>query len=300
MKIAILIPVFNNIRYTQVCLKNISEMLGKGDLKDYFEIIVIDDGSTDGTKEWIIKNYNEVHLLEGDGNLWWSGGINMGAKYAIGSLKTDYLLLWNNDIKINDDYFSMLVKVAAEYDDTALIGSKVYANMEKKIVWTMGGIFNPKSGYTGMKAFMAEDTEEYQKPVEADWLTGMGTLVPSGVIREIGYWDEVNFPQYHGDTEFSYRAKLNGFKNIVDPRLIIWNDIENTGLNHGGSFSKLLRMTRDKRSLYNFRVNLKFHRLYAKNPFAYRHLIKIYFKLFGGFFKWKVLNIAGIKKDPVI
>jgi GT2 family glycosyltransferase len=238
--------------------------------------------------------------LEGNGNLWWSGGINMGARFALESLKTDYVLLWNNDIKISEDYFSVLVKVATEYDNTTLVGSKVYANMEKKIVWTMGGIFNPRSGYTGMRAFMVDDKEEYHKPTEADWLTGMGTLVPSKVIHEVGYWDEVNFPQYHGDTEFSYRAKLNGFRNIVDPRLIIWNDIENTGLNHGGSFSKLLRMTRDKRSLYNLKVNLKFHRLYAKGPIAYKYLLKIYFRLFGGFFKWKVLNLVGVKKDPVI
>jgi GT2 family glycosyltransferase len=299
MKISILIPVFNNLKFTQKCLQNITEMLQKNEISKVFELIVIDDGSTDGTKEWITKNYIEVHLLEGDGNLWWSGGINMGARYALEKLKSDYVLLWNNDIKISENYFSLMIQIASEYDQNTLIGSKVYANMEKNIVWTMGGIFNPKTGYTGMKAFMVNDSEEYQKPIEVDWLTGMGTLVPANVIHKIGYWDEVNFPQYHGDTEFSYRAKQNGCKNIVDPRLVIWNDIENTGLNHGGSFSQLLRMTKDKRSLYNLNVNLKFHRIYAKSPFAYVYLIKIYFKLFAGFFKWKLLNMIGIERAPV-
>lgn len=300
MKIAILIPVFNNLHFTQKCLENISEMLSKNEIGDKFEVIVIDDGSTDGTKDWVTENYPKVHLLEGDGNLWWSGGINMGARYALAKLNAEYVLLWNNDIKISDDYMATLLKVTAEYDDKTLLGSKVYADIEKSIVWTMGGIFNPKTGYTGMKAFMVKDSDAYQKPSEVDWLTGMGTLVPAKVIREIGYWDEVNFPQYHGDTEFSYRAKLNGFKNIVDPRLVIWNDIENTGLNHGGSFSKLIRMTKDKRSLFNLKVNLKFHRLYAKGLLAYGYLLRIYFKLFAGFFKWKLLNMVGIKKEPIV
>jgi GT2 family glycosyltransferase len=300
MKIAILIPVFNNLQYTQNCLQNITGILEKDKIGSSFEVIVIDDGSTDGTRDWITRNYKNIHLLEGDGNLWWSGGINMGAKYALETVKADYVLLWNNDIEIRDDYFSMMLKVSTEYDDSTLIGSKVYANMEKKIVWTMGGIFNPRTGYTGMKAYMVDDTEAYQKSIEADWLTGMGTLVPAKVIREMGYWDAVNFPQYHGDTEFSYRAKLHGFRNVVDPRLVIWNDIENTGLNHGGSFSKLVRMTKDKRSLYNLKVNLKFHRLYAESPLAYIYLVKIYIKLFAGFFKWKLLNLFGVQKSPVI
>jgi GT2 family glycosyltransferase len=300
MKIAILIPVFNNLPYTQTCLQNITGILDKDETRHVFEVIVIDDGSTDGTKDWVTRNYKHIHLLEGYASLWWSGGINMGAKYAIEKVKADYVLLWNNDIEIRDDYFSVLLKVCTEYDDSVLIGSKVYANMEKKIVWTMGGVFNPITGYTGMKAYMANDAEDYQVPSEADWLTGMGTLVPARVIRETGYWDAVNFPQYHGDTEYTYRAKLHGFRNVVDPRLVIWNDIENTGLNHGGSFSKLVRMTKDKRSLYNLKVNVKFHSLYAKSPFAYMYLMKIYFKLFAGFFKWKLLNLMGIKKPPVI
>jgi GT2 family glycosyltransferase len=164
----------------------------------------------------------------------------------------------------------------------------------------MGGYFNPRSGKTGMHAFMVQDAEEYQKPWQVDWITGMGTLIPAKVIQTIGYWDEDNFPQYHGYTEFTYRASLKGFKNIIRPELIIWNDISNIGLSHQDSFRTLLKLLSDKRSLYYLKVNLKFHRKYAKSIFAYQFLISRYFRLFAGFFKWKIFSLFSRKrKDPL-
>lgn len=287
-KIAILIPVFNHLDYTKTCLHNLNSTLQEADIRENFPVIVIDDGSTDGTSEWIGKHFPDVELLLGDGKLWWSGGINRGAKHAVDNLKCDYVLLWNNDIQIDRAYFLSCLRLAESYDNDTLLGSKIYADPERKTIWSMGGYFHPKSGKTGMHAFMVPDSEEYNKPVEVDWITGMGTLVPVNVIHKIGYWDEKDFPQYHGDTEFTYRAKINGFRNVIHPEMVIWNDITNTGLSHQDNFKTLLKLLSDKRSLYYLKVNLKFHKKYATSIFAYWFLIDRYFRLFGGFFKWKL------------
>ena len=295
-RVGILIPVFNKLEYTKKCLSNITGNLQLSHLNERFCIILVDDGSTDGTSDWVRKNYSGVTLLEGDGNLWWSGGINMGARYALEKLDCSHVLLWNNDIKIEDNYFMTVMDLIEHYDENTILGSKIYADNQRTIIWSMGGWFNPHTGSFGMKNYMVRDNEKYNTPVEADWLAGMGTIVPAGVIRKIGYWDEKNFPQYHGDTEFTYRAYLNGFRNIIDPKLLIWNDISNTGLSHKGSFKKLIQLLQDKRSLYNFRINMKFHQLYAKSPFAYFRILAMYFILFSGFFKWKFLSLLGIRK----
>ncbi|MBN1950893.1 MAG: glycosyltransferase family 2 protein [Bacteroidales bacterium] len=290
-KIAILIPVFNHLDYTKACLNNLDNMLVKAGISENFPVIVIDDGSTDGTSDWIKAHYPQVNLLHGNGNLWWSGGINVGARHAVESMNCDYVLLWNNDIQIDAAYFSNCLKLVGEYDDTVILGSKIYADPKKKTIWSMGGYFYPKSGKTGMHAFMVPESEQYQQAVEVDWITGMGTLVPARVMREIGYWDEKDFPQYHGDTEFTYRAKLKGFRNVIHPDLVIWNDITNTGLSHKDNFRTLLRLLSDKRSLYYLKVNLKFHKKYARSIFAYWFLVDRYFRLFGGFFKWKISKL---------
>ncbi|MBN1598294.1 MAG: glycosyltransferase family 2 protein [Bacteroidales bacterium] len=296
-KVGILIPVFNKLEYTKKCLKNLSDIFSTDkSIDSLYEIIIIDDASTDGTYEWISKNCKDVHILQGDGNLWWSGGINMGAKYAVKELECTHVLLWNNDIEVKQEYFKNLTGLLGEYDQNVIIGSKIYGNLEKNLVWSMGGIFNSRTGESYMIGYLKEDSEELQSPVNADWLTGMGTLVPSKVIRRIGYWDAKRYPQYIGDMEYTYRARINGFKNIAVPNLKIWNDTKNTGLLHEGHLKNLFKMLTDKRSLYNFRVNFSFYRQYATSPLAYKFLLKDYFKFFAGFFKWKLLGLFGMKK----
>lgn len=294
-KIAVLIPVFNNLAYTQNCLKNLWEKLEEAQLTPHFPIIVIDDGSKDGTGEWVTENYPKVNLLTGDGNLWWSGGINLGAKHAIEVLKCEYVLLWNNDIEIEVDYFKKCTKLVDSSDESIILGSKIYADSNKQTIWSMGGYFRPGTGKFGMYAYMVPESPEYQKPLEVDWITGMGTLVPTEVIKTIGYWDAENFPQYHGDTEFTLRAKLKGFKNLIMPDLTIWNDVTNTGMSHGGKLKKLFQLLSNKRSLYNWKVNMAFLRRYAKGPVPYLRIYLQYAILFGGFIKWKTLSLFGLK-----
>jgi GT2 family glycosyltransferase len=295
-KTGILIPVHNNLEYTIKCLSNLTEILRKSLLMEQFPVILADDGSTDGTADWVKKYYPGVIILKGDGNLWWSGGINLAAHFALEKLECNYVLLWNNDIVIGDDYFRTVISLQSSYDESTIIGSKIYADFQSTTIWSMGGWFNSRNGVIGMTAYMKKETGEYDTPVETEWLTGMGTIVPAKVVREIGYWDEKKFPQYIGDTEFTYRARLRGFRNIVDPRLVIWNDVTNTGMAHGGSFRKLLQLVKDRRSLYNYHERVEFYKLYATSLYAWTWFLRSYFVLFSGFLKWKILALLGIRK----
>jgi GT2 family glycosyltransferase len=299
MEFAVLLPVYNHLDYTQLTLRELSIHLAEQPDAS-FHIVLIDDGSTDGTSQWVKSNYPDVTILSGDGNLWWSGAINMGARHAIESMHVDYLILWNNDIQIDTNYFSNLVKIVSELDDPTVIGSKVYVAEQKDMVWSMGGYFHPRSGKYDMYGFFKKDSEEYSSVCEADWLTGMGTIVPKEVVERIGYWDDVNFPQYHGDGDFTYRAKLAGYKILVYPSLKMYNHVGNSGVTHEGSFKKLIRLLTDIRSKTNLKKNLKFYRLYAKSPRAYLPLVWLYIQIFGGFFKWKLLNFIGFKKKSTL
>jgi GT2 family glycosyltransferase len=161
----------------------------------------------------------------------------------------------------------------------------------------MGGYFNPKTGKHGMYGYYDDDADKYKQVRQVDWLTGMGTLIPVNAIRNIGYWDAKNFPQYHGDSDFTYRAKLNGYKILVDPDLIIYNSTKSSGIEHRGSFKKMIRLFTDIRSKSNFKRNLKFYRKYATSIRAYLPFLLLYIRIILGFFKWKFLNFAGIKKN---
>lgn len=299
-KIGLIIPIHNGLHFTQNCLHSLDKIFKSDNrLQKSIIIIVVDDGSTDGSKEWINEHYPGIIVLEGDGNLWWSGAINLGAKYSFDILKTEYVLLWNNDIISHQVFFQRLLYLLSQDDKNTIYGAKIKIAEDESLVWSMGGVFNPYSGKYDMIGYYAKESKEFQKVTECDWLPGMGTIIPKAVIDNIGYWNAEDFPQYHGDSDFTYRAKLNGFKIKVIPDLIVYNHVTKSGLDHGGTLKGLLHMMTDIRSKTNFRKNLKFYRLYAKSPLAFIHLFVIVIKVFGGFIKWKILAIFGLKKKSI-
>ena len=161
----------------------------------------------------------------------------------------------------------------------------------------MGGKFNPSNGRRHMYGEQEEDSDAYHEPIEVDWFPGMGTLVHRNVYEKIGSLDEKNFPQYHGDSDYTFRAKKAGFRLVAFPQLIIYNDNTNTGLKHGGNAGGLIKSLTSIKSNYNLKKDIVFYRKHTNSPLAYFLLFNKYFRYTGGFYKWKILNALGIKKN---
>jgi GT2 family glycosyltransferase len=293
--ISIIIPVFNGLDYTRKCLETLCHRIAMvEDPFSGFEIVVVDDGN-DGTSEWIGEKYPHVHVIKGDGNLWWSGGINRGVEYAIETLDTDYLLWWNNDIEPAEDYLVRLAELVRENGDGVLIGSKIFIKNSESL-WGMGGKFDPVNGVRHMYGEGQKDCDDFRKPFAVDWFPGMGTIIHRRVFGKIGMLDEKNFPQYHGDSDFTYRAKKAGFRLVAFPQLVIYNDITNTGLKHQGNFTVLYRSLFSIKSNSNIKKDIAFYRKHSTSSRAYLNLVNKYYRYIGGFFKWKTLNFFGVQK----
>jgi GT2 family glycosyltransferase len=222
-RIYALIPVFNGIQHTQTTVSALKPLMPPGG-----KIVVIDDGSTDGTEEILNREHPEVTVLRGDGNLWWSGAINMGARFALEE-GADYVLFLNNDVILSDNFLEELLKGAQEFPE-ALISSKILSSDEPWKVWSSGGRVNWWSGKFWMLGCGQADDHRYNEPLEADWLPGMSVLVPVGVFRQNVWVDDKAFPQYAGDTDFSLRARKAGFNLIVWSSSVIYNKVRNSGV----------------------------------------------------------------------
>ncbi len=266
ISVAILIPVFNGLKYLKDSLPRIQDQIHE--VQDCrFRIIITDDNSTDGTSEWLHRNYPGVTVLQGNGSLWWSGGINAGVKYALENEEFKYVLLWNHDNLCDTNYFKTLADKIPTIDTNTMIASKIFlAHHKPEIIFNMGAFFNPKTGIRSLNGYGKPDSEEFSKPVQVDWTGGMGTLIAIEIFHHIGLFDEKNFPQYYGDIDFFLRAKDSGYKLIVFPDLILWNDKSSSGLTHNGKWKFFFRSLFSMRSNYNVIIEYRFLRKHCK-PF---------------------------------
>lgn len=240
-KIFIVIPVHNKIEYTTKCLDSL-----KNQSHPDYEVIVVDDGSQDNSFEIISTHYPEVILLKGDGNLWWTGGTNLGVEYALSKADSaDFILTLNNDLEVEPDYLSNLLKVY-EITRPSLVGSVSVDIKNPEKIEFLGKKWNP---YTAKSKPSIEGVESYSslvqkhKFISSDVLPGRGTLIPVEVFKKIGLFDFKHFPQYTADHDFARRAYKHGYKLVVSTEAVVKSVVESTGLTylHNPSFKVFIR-----------------------------------------------------------
>jgi GT2 family glycosyltransferase len=180
-----------------------------------FQVIVVDDGSSDGTRDLISKQFPEVKLLQGDGNLWWTGAINLGVRYAMShGAVTDAVLVINDDLEVSSDYLETLYRLWQSMPRT-LIGSVVVDIDNPDIIDNGGNVVNwwtAKFRVLHCGERLSKFAKDYYVP--ASFLTGRGTLIPMQVFHDIGLYDDRHFQQC-GDTEFPVRAQKAGYQLVV-------------------------------------------------------------------------------------
>jgi GT2 family glycosyltransferase len=213
--IYIIIPVHNRKEFTRQCLLSLRKQTYKE-----FKVVVIDDGSTDGTSEMLENEFPEVHVIKGDGNLWWTAATNLGVKYALES-DAEYILTLNNDTIATEDFLEKMV-YWAEKEPKALLGAFAIDAKSKKPVYG-GEIINWK---WASSKFLLDilPKEELHGLHEVTLFPGRGLLIPAEVFKDVGLYDEENFPHYAADYDFTHRAIRAGYKVFCnyDARLLIY------------------------------------------------------------------------------
>ncbi len=229
-KIYIVIPVYNKIAYTRNCLLSLRKQT-----YSHFQTIVVDDGSQDHTADVITNEFPEVVLLQGDGNLWWSGATNMGVKYALKHADTqDLILTLNNDLEVNEDYLSQLLEVYQQ-QKPCLVGSvsvNIHTPEKVEFLGTKWNKVTAKSVPVIHKDIPYTQLEKQYDYLASDLLPGRGTLIPVSAFHTIGLFDFEHFPQYAADYDFSRRAHNAGYKLLVSTKAVVKSIVESSGLKY--------------------------------------------------------------------
>lgn len=213
----IVIPVHNRKHFTRQCLESL-----RNQTYPNFKVIIVDDGSTDGTEEMVREEFSEVLLLKGDGNLWWTGATNMGVKYALEN-HADYIMTLNDDTIATPDFIEKMM-YWAEKKPTALLGAlAIDAHTDEPVYG--GEIINWK--WATAKLLLNELKPEEQHGLhEVTHFPGRGLMIPVAVFNEIGLYDQKHFPHYSADYDFTHRAIRAGYKifSNFDAKLKIYPD----------------------------------------------------------------------------
>lgn len=240
LKISIIVLNYKGIENTLSCLDSLRR-IKNGSFK--IEIIVVDNGSGDGSKE-ALQNLRDIHLIALEKNLGYSGGNNVGIREAI-KRGSQYILVLNNDTLVDSNLLTELINGVKKGD---IISPKIYfakgfefhKNRYKKsdlgkVIWYAGGKIDWQN-VVGVHAGVDEvDKGQFKKSMAIDYATGACMFIKSKIFEEIGFFDEKYF-LYLEDMDFCVRAKKAGFSIIFEPTAIIWHKNASAS---GGSGSKL-------------------------------------------------------------
>lgn len=209
--VALLLTCYNRKKSTLICLKSIYKQNPIEGLQK--KIILVDDGSTDGTAESVSKNYPDIHIITGNGNLFWNGGMHLAMKTAMLEGYSYYLWL-NDDVKLYPKALSTLYSTYKQlcskgYQNSIVVGS---TQDEKTGETTYGG--SVKSSKWHPLRFRLVTPEE--KLISCDNFNGNIVFIPDVVVKTVGNLD----PEFHhqgGDHDYALRAKKLGSTIWVAP-----------------------------------------------------------------------------------
>ncbi len=216
IKVEIVIPVYNRCQTTLQGLKSLSRIDKKGlDV----HIIIVDDGSTDGTSDAISQNFPEVQIIKGDGTLHYAAGTNRGISAAL-ERKPDFIVTANDDAVFHEQFLQRLIKTA-QVNPHSIVGALLLLWNEPHKVFQVGQVWKTlKGGWEIPENLTAFNVP--QKAFVVECVVGNCVLFPTKAILENGLMDEEKFPHGWGDAQYLMRMKKAGWKLLVEPKSYVW------------------------------------------------------------------------------
>ncbi len=204
-KCHIIIPVHNR---REVTLANLRLLQGQN-LFSRFSVIVVDDGSTDGTSAAITAEFPQVVILKGSGALYWTGAMELGMRHAVAA-GTNCCIWLNDDLTLDTGAIDTVVSLAMERG--AIVSGQGIVDHGVGEPWLHPLLYR---GFHGLES--QEIACDTTTPQQSDTCRGNLVAIATNVIEKIGYPDGTNIPHVAGDTDYGLRASFAGFEVLTLP-----------------------------------------------------------------------------------
>ncbi len=211
-QVTVIMPVFNQAEHTERCLHALAANTEVAEV-DY-ELVVVDNGSTDWTPYLVNAFEGDVQLLSNDTNLGFARACNQGAEVA----QSEYLLFLNNDTLPHPGWLRALVEVAKSDQEIGIVGAKLLYPDTEQVQHAGLVLHNGIPEHVHRGAHYTDPEVEVQR--EMDMVTGACMLVRSNLFNDLGGFDEM-FLNGMEDVDFCLRVRDKGFKVLYCPRSVL-------------------------------------------------------------------------------
>ena len=274
IRTTIIIPNYNGLKFMEPCFAALEEQTARD-----FKVLVVDNGSTDGSVEWLKeKNIPSIFLEENTG---FSGAVNVGIQAA----DTPYVILLNNDTQVDPQYVEKLQRAIERSDKIFSVSSKVIQMFAPKLMDDAGDMYSIM-GWAYQRG-VGRPVEKYDKGRRVFSANAAAAIYRRKVFDEIGLFDEMHFA-YLEDVDIGYRAKLYGYDNIYCPDAKVYHVGSGTSA-EGSKYSAFKVKLAARNNIY----------LNYKNMAGWQQVINFPFLAAGILVKYMFFKKKGFGKDYV-
>ena len=281
--VSIIIPHWNGIDILSECIDSLNNTEYSN-----FEIIVVDNYSSDESVKWLKANHPKIKIIENDKNYGYAGGCNRG----INNSKGDYIVFLNNDTIHKKDWLSNLVTFMNKHPDCAAVQPKILNYYERDKFDYAGGAGGHMDilcyPFARGRLFLEQeiDNNQYDDDAPCFWASGTAIMVRKEFFLEVEKFDE-NFFAHMEEIDLCWRLQLKGHNIYVNPKSVIYHknavslpmtSIKKFMLNHRNSLMMLLSNYKVLTTLYLFPIRYMLELvaiLYALTKLDFRHMFGV-------------------------
>jgi len=215
---SIIIPNWNGANYLPTCLDSLRHQSYSN-----FEVIVVDNGSTDASLELLARDYPEVKAVALPENRGFAGGVNAGIREARGEI----VVVFNNDAEADARWLEELAKALARHPEAGMATSKVLL-FDRRDVINSAGDFYGVDGVPGNRGVWQRDEGQFDREEYVFGAAGVAAAYRRAMLDEVGLFDE-GLVSFCEDVDLAWRAQLAGWKCVYVPRAVVYHKLSATG-----------------------------------------------------------------------
>ena len=252
MEVSVVIPNFNGIAFLDSVLASL-----EGQTLNNFEVILVDNGSTDGSCSFVTANYPWVHLIELSENFGFCGAVNAGIRAA----KAPYVLLLNNDTEVKEDFVEEMLAAIRRHKNAFSCGARMVQYHDRDKLDDVGNYYCAL-GWSFARG-RGKDIHAYETEDRIFSACAGAAIYRKKILEKIGYFDEEHFA-YLEDTDIGYRARIYGYENWYAPKAIVYHVGSGTS---GSRYNQFKTRYSSRNNIYLIYKNMPLLQIILNLPF---------------------------------